>query len=141
MKPSELSFDPGAAGWCPVEDSGFIGLAGPFWQRREEGGLAYAFLAQDKHHNRRGVVQGGMLATLLDRAVGINVSEANGGRPQATVQLDLHYLDAVRIGEFVEARCRIERQTRSLTFAAGEARVGSRLVVTARGVWKMLGVD
>lgn len=133
--------NPADLGWEEIQDTGFIGLVGPVWQRREESGLALGFLAQPKHHNRRGVVQGGMLATLLDRAIGLNVSEANGHRPQATLQLDVHYLGAVQIGEFVEARCTIDRRTRAITFASGTASVGPRIVATAKGVWKMLGVD
>lgn len=141
METRKAAFDPAAHGWEMVEDTGFIGCVGPIWQRRNGDDLVLAFVAEPKHHNRRGVVQGGMLATLLDRAIGMIVFEANGGRPQATLQLDLHYIDAVQIGEFVEARCRIDRRTRSITFASGSAFVGSRPVASAKGIWKMLGVD
>jgi acyl-coenzyme A thioesterase PaaI-like protein len=134
------AIDPASLGWEQIEDTGFLGFVGPVWQRREGNGLALAFLAGEKHRNRRGVVQGGMLATLLDRAIGLNVSEVNCYRPQATVHLDVHYLDAVEIGEFVEARCRIDRRTKSVTFASGTAFVGSRPVATATGVWKLLGI-
>lgn len=137
---SEAGFDPALLGWEEIEDTGFLGLVGPVWQRREGESLALAFVAAAKHRNRRGVVQGGMLATLLDRAIGLNVSEANGHRPQATLHLDVHYLDRVQVDEFVEARCKIDRRTKSVTFASGTAFVGSRMVATASGVWKMLGV-
>ena len=140
MQSGESAFDPAAAGWTVMEDTGFLGWVGPIWQRRESDVIALAFLAEERHHNRRGVVQGGMIATLLDRAIGLSVSEANGYRPQATLQLDLHYLEAVRIGSFVEARGIVDRRTRSVTFASGTAFVGSRPVATAKGVWKMLGV-
>lgn len=136
---SDEEFDPASLGWQEIIDTGFLGLVGPVWQRKEEDGLALAFMAAAKHRNRRGVVQGGMLATLLDRAIGLNVSEANGHRPQATLQLDVHYLEVVKLGDFIEARCRIERRTKSVTFATGTAFVGPRAVATARGVWKILG--
>lgn len=127
------------SGWSLVEDTGFLGLVGPVWERREDDAIILAFRAEPKHHNRRGIVQGGMIATILDRTMGINVWEANGGRPQATIQLDVHFLHAVQIGQVVEAHCEIERKTRSVTFASGRALVGKRVVATARGVWKMLG--
>src|SRR5262245_5689230 len=63
-------FDPAAAGWEPYSDDGFIGLIGPFWMRRSGNSYDYAFLAEHKHHNRRGVVQGGMLMTFADRSMG-----------------------------------------------------------------------
>ncbi len=52
-----------ASGWTPVESSGFISLVGPLWQRVVNGEHEYALVAQDKHHNRRGLVQGGVLMT------------------------------------------------------------------------------
>ena len=98
-------FDPAAAGWEPYRDEGFIGLVGPFWSRPSGDSFLYAFMAETKHHNRRGVVQGGMLMTFADRSMGMTCWYANERQPQATVQLDMHFIDAVQVGEFVEAKC------------------------------------
>jgi len=133
------AFDPAAEGWEPYGDEGFIGLVGPFWTRRSGDSHCYAFVAEPKHHNRRGVVQGGMLMTFADRAMGMTCWYANERQPQATVQLDMHFIDAVRIGDFVEAKCKVVRRTRALVFMSGELVVGSRVVATANGVWKTLG--
>ena len=116
------AFDPAAAGWEPYRDEGFIGLVGPFWTRPSGDSYLYAFMAEPKHHNRRGVVQGGMLMTFADRSMGMTCWYANERQPQATVQLDMHFIDAVQIGEFVEAKCTVVRRTRSLVFMSGRAR-------------------
>jgi acyl-coenzyme A thioesterase PaaI-like protein len=133
------AFDPAAAGWELYRDEGFIGLVGPFWTRRSGESYQYAFVAEKKHHNRRGIVQGGMLMTFADRSMGMTCWYANERQPQATVQLDMHFLDAVQIGDFVEAKCKVVRRTRSLVFMSAELVVGSRVVATANGVWKTLG--
>jgi acyl-coenzyme A thioesterase PaaI-like protein len=132
-------FDPAAAGWEAYSDEGFIGLVGPFWTRPSGDSFRYAFMAERKHHNRRGIVQGGMLMTFADRAMGMTCWYANERQPQATVQLDVHFVDAVQIGEFVEASCRVVRRTRSMIFMSAELVVGPRVVATANGVWKTLG--
>jgi acyl-coenzyme A thioesterase PaaI-like protein len=135
-------FDPAAAGWQPYRDEGFIGLVGPFWSMPsgdENVAPRFAFMAEKKHHNRRGVVQGGMLMTFADRSMGMTCWYANERQPQATVQLDMHFIDAVQIGEFVEAKCRVVRRTRALVFMSAELVVGDRMVATANGVWKTLG--
>ena len=132
-------FDPAAAGWEPYGDDGFIGLIGPFWIRPEGDSYRFAFMAEPKHHNRRGYVQGGMLMTFADRSMGMTCWYANERQPQATVQLDVSFVDAVKIGEFVEARCTVVRRTRSLVFMSGDLVVGTRIVATAKGVWKRLG--
>jgi uncharacterized protein (TIGR00369 family) len=133
------TFDPAAAGWEPYSDDGFIGLIGPFWTRQVGDTHHYGFMAEPKHHNRRDVVHGGMLMTFADRSMGMTCWYANGQQPQATVQLDVHFVDAVQVGEFVEAKCTVIRRTRSLVFMSGELVVGDRLVATASGVWKTLG--
>ena len=132
-------FDPAAAGWEPYGDDGFIGLIGPFWMRPVGESYRFAFMAEPKHHNRRGVVQGGMLMTFADRSMGMTCWYANERQPQATVQLDVYFIDAVRIGEFVEAKCTVVRRTRSLIFMSADLVVGARIVATAKGVWKALG--
>ena len=104
--PTPAPFDPAAAGWERYghDDTGFIGLVGPFWSRPKGDSFQYAFMAETKHHNRRGVVQGGMLMTFADRSMGMTCWYANERQPQATVQLDVHFIDAVQIGEFVECQ-------------------------------------
>src|ERR1700759_3158928 len=115
--PQPAAFDPAAAGWQPHghEDTDFIGLDGPFWSRpiktKMGDSFQYAFTAQDKHHNLRGVVQGGMLMTFADRAMGRTCYYANEKQAQATIQLDMHFIDAVRVGEFVECRAKVVRRT------------------------------
>jgi acyl-coenzyme A thioesterase PaaI-like protein len=133
-----LSFDPATHGWEPVTDDGFIGLVGPIWHIPNDNGLRFAFLADPKHRNRRGVVQGGMIMTFADRALGMTARHASGHKSQATIQLDVHFVDAVQIGDFVEAGAQVVRRTRLLTFMKAELMVGARVVATASGIWKTL---
>ena len=53
----------------------------------------------------------------------------------------MHFIDAVQIGEFVEAKCKVGRRTRSVIFMSAELVVGTRVVATANGVWKTLGIN
>ena len=133
-----LPFDPAAHGWQPPSDHGFVEHVGPIWTKPHEGALAHGFVAEQKHANLLNVVQGGMLMTFADRSLGMTAWYANGEKPQATVH-DVHFIDAVQIGEFVEATCRVVRRTRALIFMSGELTVGDRVVATANGVWKALG--
>jgi acyl-coenzyme A thioesterase PaaI-like protein len=127
-----------AAGWTVMETSGFLDLIGPLWHRAMNGDHEYAILAQDKHHNRRALVQGGVLMTLADRASGM-IARLVSGRPTlATVQMDVHFIDAGKIGELLIARPRVVRATRSLIFTTTEVTAGERCVATASGVFKVL---
>ena len=65
-------------GWKTVENTGFLQLIGPLWQRLVDGVHEYALIAEDKHHNRRGLVQGGVLMTFADRTCGITARFVSG---------------------------------------------------------------
>jgi acyl-coenzyme A thioesterase PaaI-like protein len=127
-----------AAGWAVVETTGFLQLIGPLWQRVVNGEHEYALVAQDKHHNRRGLVQGGVIMTFADRACGMTARYVSGRPTLATIQLDTHFVESGKIGEILLSRPRVVRATRSLIFISTEVTVDKRCIAMASGVFKIL---
>jgi acyl-coenzyme A thioesterase PaaI-like protein len=127
-----------ASGWTIAETTGFISLIGPLWQRVVDGKPEYALVAQDKHHNRRGLVQGGVLMTFADRSCGMTARYVSGRPTLATVQLDTHFVDSGKIGEILMSKPRVVRATRSLIFVTTEVTVENRCIAMASGVFKIL---
>jgi uncharacterized protein (TIGR00369 family) len=127
-----------AQGWSIITDEGFIGLIGPFFQCEINGHPHFAFPTDHRHHNLRGVLQGGALMTFADRILGVTARYHTKTLRTATMQLDVHFVDAVQIGEMVEATPQVVRATRSVVFMRCELKVGERIVGTAQGVWKLL---
>jgi acyl-coenzyme A thioesterase PaaI-like protein len=125
-------------GWSIVETSGFLHLIGPLWQRLVNGEHEYALITQDKHHNRRGLVQGGVLMTFADRTCGMTARYVSGKPTLATVQLDTHFVEAGKIGEVLTSKPRVVRSTRSLIFISTEVTVEKRVIAMANGVFKIL---
>ena len=128
----------GALGWKARELGGFIDTAGPLWTRHEEQGWAYGFVAEARHLNRAGVVHGGALGTLMDHVVSSVAWEASGRKPCLTVQLDTHFLAAVKEGMFVEGRAEVEHRTPGMVFMKGTLTVGGRKVMTAQAIMKVM---
>ena len=125
-------------GWTVVETSGFLHLIGPLWERAVDGEHEYALVAQDKHHNRRGLVQGGVLMTFADRTCGMTARYVSGKPTLATVQFDTHFVEAGKIGETLVSKPRVVRATRSLIFITTEVTVDKRCIAMASGVFKIL---
>jgi acyl-coenzyme A thioesterase PaaI-like protein len=125
-------------GWRVVEATGFIQLIGPFWQRLVNGEPEFALITEDKHHNRRGLVQGGVTMTFADRTCGMTARHVSGKPTMATVQLDVHFVEAGKIGEILISRPRVVRTTRSLIFINTEITVDRRCIAMASGVFKIL---
>jgi acyl-coenzyme A thioesterase PaaI-like protein len=125
-------------GWAIMETTGFLHLIGPLWQRLINGEHEYALITEDKHHNRRGLVQGGVLMTFADRTCGMTARYVSGKPTLATVQLDTHFVEAGKIGEVLISRPRVVRSTRSLIFISTEVTVDKRVLAMANGVFKIL---
>jgi acyl-coenzyme A thioesterase PaaI-like protein len=130
-----------ASGWTIVETTGFLHLIGPLWQRVVNGEHEYALVAQDKHHNRRGLVQGGVIMTFADRTCGMTARYVSGKPTLATVQMDVHFVDSGKIGEILMSKPRVVRTTRSLIFTTTELTAGERCIAMASGVFKILKND
>ncbi len=128
-------FDPAAHGWERVEGHNFGELVGPIWRR---GDPHFGFVAAEKHANHIGIVHGGMLMTFADQAMGMTGRRATDDKPHATIELNMQFVGAVQIGDFVEAHCEIVRMTRSLLFIESKLKVGERPVASASGIWKIL---
>jgi acyl-coenzyme A thioesterase PaaI-like protein len=125
-------------GWKIVETTGFMHLIGPLWQRTTDGELEFALITEDKHHNRRGLVQGGVLMTFADRSCGMTARHVSGKPTMATVQLDTHFVESGKIGEILISKPRVVRTTRSLVFITTEVTVDTRCIAMASGVFKIL---
>jgi uncharacterized protein (TIGR00369 family) len=130
-------FDPAQAGWHVVDLSGFVNLIGPVWQQRTDEGVLYGLLVAEKHSNRSGFAHGGVLATLLDTALGLTSSHTQQ-RKQATINLDVQFVAPVQVGKFLIAECRVVRATRTLIFLQGILRAGEQVCAVAQGTWKIL---
>jgi acyl-coenzyme A thioesterase PaaI-like protein len=125
-------------GWKIVETTGFMHLIGPLWERLVDDELEFALITEDKHHNRRGLVQGGVLMTFADRTCGITARHVSGKPTMATVQLDTHFVESGKIGEILISKPRLVRATRSLIFITTEVTVDKRCIAMASGVFKIL---
>ena len=125
-------------GWKIMEATGFLQLIGPLWERLVDGELEFALVTEDKHHNRRGLVQGGVLMTFADRTCGMTARHVSGRPTLATVQLDTHFVESGKIGEVLISRPHVVRSTRSLIFITTEVTVDKRCIAMASGVFKIL---
>ena len=97
---------------------------------------------EPQHLNASGMAQGGLLATLVDFAMGRAIrSSAGEERRAATVSLTTDFLGAAKEGDFVEARTEVERLGGTLAFADCSLTVDGREIVRGRAVFAVLDRD
>jgi uncharacterized protein (TIGR00369 family) len=105
-----------------------------------DGELVLGLQTEERHANHRGTVQGGVLSTFADFALGRAIeNDADDGKDRATVSLTVDYLKPAVPGDFIESRTRVDRVGSTLSFADCSLCVGEREIVRARAVWVVAG--
>lgn len=91
------------------------------------------------HLNIGAVAHGGMLTTLADSSLGINIALARAAKyapsAQVTVSLTADFLSGARLGEWLEARVDVSRLGQRLAYANCGLWVGERQVLRASAVF------
>ena len=100
----------------------------------------YEFKAtiKENHLNRAGITHGGFIAALVDSGVGAAAHRVADGNPCVTVSLELKFISAVRLGQELIGKTKIQKKTKTMVFLTCELSVSNKIVATASGVWKML---
>jgi uncharacterized protein (TIGR00369 family) len=130
------------AGYEPFPEQGpFLEAIGPIHVREgQDDGLVLGMRAEDRHTNHRGTIQGGLLSTFADFALGRAIeADAEDGKDRATVSLTVDFLKPAKPGDWIESRTRVERVGGTLSFCDCSLRVGEREIVRSRAVWVVVG--
>lgn len=105
-------------GFTPIgSTSPFNDLVGPLHEKRDLGGWVIGLRVTQKHLNRRGIVHGGMISTLVDFAMGYTTALAEEPpRKLVTVSLSVDFAGNARRGDWVEARVDLMRVGQRVAF-------------------------
>jgi len=128
-------------GFSPYPDQGpFLEHVGPIQVHEDRDELVLGLRAEERHANHRGTVQGGLLSTFADFALGRAIdADADDDKPRATVSLTVDFLKPAKPGDWIESRTRVDRVGGTLAFADCSLTVEGREVVRARAVWVVAG--
>jgi uncharacterized protein (TIGR00369 family) len=128
------------AGFSPARFSGqFLHDAGPYFLRTTEACTIVGLRVRQNHVNYVGVAHGGVLTTMADVALSLQVHRLDpAGLPVTTVSLATNFLAAGKLGDWLEAECRIDRVGKRLAFTSGSIRCGDNVLMTMTGVFNLL---
>ena len=119
---------------------GFSSRAGPYWERQGDDAMVRGLMIGAEHLNPEGVVHGGVLTAFADYVLYRAIGDVIGHDIRfATISLTCNFLAAAKHGDWLAGRGTVTRRTRSVIFAAGEIATDDRPVLTAQGLWKVIG--
>lgn len=116
---------------------GFLDHGGPYFLGPAEEGVRTVGLAVGPHHiNYQDAAHGGVISTFADVALSHAVYDAERPRlAPSTVTLTVNYLAAAKLGDWLEARVRIDRLGGRMAYCSGAVWRGSEQIATMSGVF------
>jgi acyl-coenzyme A thioesterase 13 len=122
-----------------ISRGGFNLYAGPVWRLPPEGELRrFALVVEGKHMNGSGSLHGGVLMTLADIAMSQTSRAVSGAKSCRTVALTCDFVGPGKLGDVIEARVRVTRQTRTLIFLSADLVCAGRPVAVATGLLRIV---
>lgn len=97
----------------------------------------------EAHCNSRGLVHGGLIATLADNSMGLScaqLAKAGGEDVQGLVTISLHtdFVSSAKLGAWMEVDTDYVKTGRSVCFAQAKVIADGDVIATASGTFKML---
>lgn len=122
-----------------ISRGGFNHYAGPIYRLPPDGETRrFALPVIDKHMNGAGGVHGGMLMTFADIAMSQTTRAVTGAEGANTVSMTCDFVGPGKLGDILEARVSVTRQTRTIVFLSCDIVCGERVVAVATGLWKIV---
>lgn len=123
-------------GLDPAEDH-----IGPFYFKREEKGMQYAFRAGQQHCNAMGYVHGGVLMTFADFALCMEATDGYQEESCVTVSFSSEFVSAGLIGNMHICEVEKVKKTGSLVFLRGVVKTEGDVVLSFSSVVKRIRTE
>ena len=93
---------------------------------------------KEMHLNTGKIVHGGFLSTIADTGMGTAAHQVAGNRRCVTINLNMQFITAAKLGENLIGKVLVIKKTNSLVFINCEIDNGKDVVASASGTWKIL---
>lgn len=104
----------------------------PIYARTTPDAIVLGLYLRTAHTNRRGLIHGGVIAALADKAMGHSCGHRMGGNISlVTISLSLDYIGSAKIGQWMTIETDVIKTGRTICFAQCVAKADGEIV--ARG--------
>ena len=119
--------------------SPLLDALGPFYGKGAGADLTIGLRVAEKHTNSRGMVHGGVLATIGDVALGYTMaSSPDRPRSALTASLTIDYVGSAKVGDWIEARVDKYKVGKTLAFANAYLTVDDTQVARVSAVFAVV---
>ena len=104
----------------------------------DETNYEFSIKVEEKFLNTGKIAHGGFIATIADTGMGNAAHIAAGNKRSVTVNLDIKYISASKLGDNLVGKVEVLKRTKTLVFINCKILNSNGIVATASGTWKIL---
>ena len=108
------------------------------FKKIDETNYEFNIKVEEKFLNTGKIAHGGFIATIADTGMGNAAHIAAGNRRSVTVNLDIKYISAGKLGDNLVGKVEVLKRTKTLVFINCKILNSKGIVATASGTWKIL---
>ncbi len=111
----------------------------PIYSRRTADAVIIGLRLDKPHTNSRGLIHGGLIATLADNAMGLSCGVKLGGRSRlVTVGLAIDFIGTAQIGQWLAVESDVIKAGGTLCFAQCRVTADSVAIARANGTFRVV---
>ena len=108
------------------------------FKKIDETNYEFNIKVEEKFLNTGKIAHGGFIATIADTGMGNAAHITAGNKRSVTVNLDIKYISASKLGDSLVGKVEVLKRTKTLVFINCKILNSNVIVATASGTWKIL---
>jgi uncharacterized protein (TIGR00369 family) len=111
----------------------------PLYSRKTDQGVSMGLRLGKPHTNSRGLIHGGLVASLADNSMGYSCAQATGWTTSfVTVTLAVDYIGSAKIGQWLAVECEVIKTGSTLCFAQSLIKADDAVIARANGTFRVV---
>ena len=111
----------------------------PLYSKKTEQAVVMGLRLAKPHTNARGLIHGGLIASLADNAMGYSCAQAMGWASSlVTISLAVDYIGTARIGQWLAVECDVIKTGSTICFAQSLIKADDAIIARANGTFRVV---
>ena len=111
----------------------------PLYSKKTDKSVSMGLRLARPHTNSRGLIHGGLIASLADNSMGYSCGQAMGWTTSfVTVSLAVDYIGSAQIGQWLAVECEVIKTGSTLCFAQSLIKADNVVIARANGTFRVV---
>ena len=111
----------------------------PLYSKKTDKSVSIGLRLARPHTNSRGLIHGGLIASLADNSMGYSCGQAMGWTTSfVTVSLAVDYIGSAQIGQWLAVECEVIKTGSTLSFAQSLIKADNVVIARANGTFRVV---